>query len=144
MPVAQLYLVTSAYPEEAIAGLLRDVSQFYAGALYPEMAHPPIERVRVFVTAVAPAHWATGGVPVDAGGKPAPFFSCIAMKGRPPERINAMMAGFTDRIVAHLHCERDMVRGRLIEIEPAHWFISGTPASEARQAEIAARAGGTT
>ena len=139
MPVAQLFLVTSAYPEQSITDLLQAASSFYAAALYPEMPVPPIERVRIFITAVDPVHWATGGVPVSEGGIPAPYFTCIAMKGRPVERINAMMAGFTDLIVRHLGCDKAVVRGRLIEIEPEHWFISGSPASQTRAAEIAAR-----
>jgi phenylpyruvate tautomerase PptA (4-oxalocrotonate tautomerase family) len=142
MPVAQLFLVTSAYDDQAIADLLTEASSFYAAALYPEMTVPPIERVRIFVTAVDSAHWATGGVPISQGGTPAPYFTCIAMKGRPADRINAMLAGFTDLIVRHLGCDRALVRGRLIEIEPEHWFISGTPASQSRAAEIAARQAG--
>jgi phenylpyruvate tautomerase PptA (4-oxalocrotonate tautomerase family) len=140
MPVAQLYLVTSEYGDEALSALLSDVSTFYAAALYPEMEVPPVERVRIFVTDMAPAHHATGGVQVSKGGKAAPYFSCIAMKGRAAERLNAMMAGFTDLIVQHLQCDPALVRGRLIEIEPEHWYISGRPASELRAAEIAARA----
>ena len=142
MPVAQLYLVASAYPEQAIADLLQEASVFYAAALYPEMERAPVERVRIFVTDVTPAHWATGGVPVSQGGQPAPYFTCIAMKGRTAERIQAMMAGFTDLIVRNLDCDKALVRGRLIEIEPEHWFISGTPASQARAAEVAARQAG--
>lgn len=139
MPIAQLYLVTSVYDKNALADLLAEASLFYAAALYPEMAMPPIERVRIFVSDLAPEHHATGGVPVNAGGLPAPYFTCIAMKGRAADQLNAMMAGFTDLIVKHLGCDISVVRGRLIEIEPEHWFISGKPASALRAAEIAAR-----
>lgn len=139
MPVAQIYLVAEAYPPQAIADLLAEASAFYAAALYPEMETPPIERVRIFISDVAPEHWATGGKPVSQGGAAAPYFSCIAMKGRPADRINAMMAGFTDLIVRHLGCPASMVRGRLIEIEPEHWFIAGQPASTIRASEIASR-----
>jgi phenylpyruvate tautomerase PptA (4-oxalocrotonate tautomerase family) len=139
MPVAQLYLVASEYAPETIAALLAEASTFYAAALYPEMATPPVERVRIFVTDVAPEHWATAGKPVSAGGTPAPYFSCIAMKGRPAERLRAMMAGWTELIIRHLACDGAMVRGRLIEIEPEHWYIAGTPASQLRASEIATR-----
>ena len=139
MPVAQLFLVTSAYEAEAITALLEEASAFYAAALYPEMAVPPVERVRMFITDLAPDACATGGRQVSKGGTPAPYFSCIAMKGRSAETLNAMMAGFTDLIVRHLGCDKALVRGRLIEIEPEHWFIAGTPASQTRAAEIAAR-----
>ncbi|MFM5906992.1 MAG: 4-oxalocrotonate tautomerase [Novosphingobium sp.] len=142
MPVAQLFLVSSEHDPAAIAALLEEASAYYAAALYPEMERPPIERVRIFVTDIAPQHWATGGMAVSRGGKAAPYFTCIAMKGRPAARINAMMAGFTELIVRHLGCDAAMVRGRLIEIEPEHWFISGQSASQARAAEVAARKSG--
>lgn len=142
MPVAQLFLVGSEYDPAAIAALLEAASAFYAAALYPEMERPPIERVRICVTDIAPQHWATGGVPVSQGGTAAPYFTCIAMQGRPAERIDAMMAGFTDLIVRHLGCDPGVVRGRLIEIEPGHWYISGQPASQTRAGEVAARQAG--
>lgn len=140
MPVAQIYLVAQAYPPQAIADLLVEASAFYAAALYPEMENPPIERVRIFINDVAPEHWATGGKAVSQGGHAAPYFSCIAMKGRSADVIQAMMAGFTDLVVRHLGCDKALVRGRLIEIEAAHWFVSGQPASQVRAAEIANRA----
>lgn len=142
MPVAQVFLVASAYTEQAIAALLKEASAFYAAALYPEMEQPPLERVRIFVTDIAPQCWATGGQPVSQGGQPAPYFTCIAMQGRPQDRLDAMMAGFTDLIARHLSCDRGLVRGRLIEIKPEHWFIAGAPASLARATEVAARKAG--
>lgn len=140
MPVAQIHLVASRYDERAIAGLLEEASHFYAAALYPEMEVPPVERVRIFITDVAPANWATGGAQVSKGGAAAPYFSCIAMKGRKPEVLQAMMQGFTRLVVKHLGCDSALVRGRLIEIEAAHWFIAGEPADRTRAAEIANRA----
>lgn len=142
MPVAQLCLVTSAYAPDAVTALLAEASVFYAAALYPEMAVPPVERVRLFITNMAPDQMAIGGIQVSHGGTPAPYFSCIAMKGRSAETLQAMMAGFTELIIKHLGCDASLVRGRLIEIEPEHWYISGTPASELRAAEIAARKSG--
>lgn len=144
MPIAQLYLVTSHYGEDAIAGLLEEASHFYAAALYPEMEVPPVERVRILVTDVAPAHWATGGAIVSKGGVPAPYFSCIAMRGREPATLQAMMEGFTRLVARHLDCDLSLVRGRLIEIEAEHWYIAGTPASAARASEIRARKQGPT
>ena len=139
MPVAQLFLVTQAYDAQALAALLQEASAFYAASLYPEAESPPLERVRIFITDTASEHWATGGRQVSQGGRPAPYFTCIAMKGRAADRLNAMMAGFTDLIVRHLGCDPALVRGRLIEIAPEHWFIAGTPASQTRAAELAAR-----
>lgn len=142
MPVAQLYLVAANYQDETLAALLADASRFYAAALYPDMETPPIARVRMFINDIAPGQWATGGLQVSKGGMAAPYFTCIAMKGRPPERLAEMMRGFTDLIVKHLGCDRATVRGRLIEIEPEHWFIAGEPASQTRATEIAARQAG--
>lgn len=142
MPVLQFHLVTSAYRPEAIAALIENASYFYAGALYPEMEQPPVDRVRAFVSDVSPDHWATGGVQVSRGGVPAPYFTCLSLKGRPADQLKHLMSGLTDLIARHLACEARLVRGQLIEIEPAHWFIAGSPASEARAAEITARVKG--
>lgn len=142
MPVLQFHLVASAYPAEAVTALLEEASTFYAGALYPDMERPPVERVRAFVSDVRPELWATGGVPVGRGGQLAPYFTCLSLKGRPAEQLNHLMAGLTALVVRHLACEAALVRGQLVEIEPAHWFIAGSPASEARASEISARSKG--
>lgn len=139
MPVAQFHLVAKAYPAEAIDALLREASHFYAAALYPEMACPPIERVRASIIDIAPEHWATGGKTILKGGVAAPYFTCLSLKGRPSEQLRSLMTGMTDLIVLHLGCDRAVVRGRLIEVEPDHWFIAGAPAGEARSSEVAAR-----
>ena len=142
MPVLQFHLVVSAYPEEAVAGLMQEAAGFYAAALYPEMERPPIERVRVFVNDVPPHLWATGGVPVSKGGAPAPYFTCLSLQGRPPEKLRQLMAGLSELVSRHLACAITLVRGQLIEIAPEHWFIAGAPASQARAAEITGRTAG--
>jgi len=142
MPVLQIYLVASAYPEGAVAALLGESSAFYAGALYPEMEHPPVERVRAFISDIAPELWAMGGVLVSEGGLPAPYFTCLSLKGRSAEQLEHLMAGLTAIVSRILSCDAKLVRGQLIEIEPAHWFIGGVPASQSRAAEILARSKG--
>jgi hypothetical protein len=86
MPVARFYLVSAAYPAEALQTLLEAASHFYAAVLYPELAEPPVERVRALVIDVVPDHWLTAGVPVSRGGKPAPFFTCLALKAADRDR----------------------------------------------------------
>ena len=141
MPILQFHLVASAYPQAAMARLLEEASLFYAAALYPELSPPPVGRVRTFVNDIAPDLWATGGVPVSRGGAAAPYFTCLSLKGRPPDQLQRLLAGLTE-ITAHaLGIDAALVRGQLIEIEPAHWCIGGTPASQARAGEISARAG---
>lgn len=142
MPVLQFHLVTSAYPDEAVSALLTEASMYYAAALYPEMERPPVGRVRAFVNDVPPRLWSTGGVAVSEGGVPAPYFTCLSLKGRPARQLQDLMAGLTDLAARHLGCETGAVRGHLIEIEPEHWFIAGAPASAARAAEITARTSG--
>jgi len=124
-----------------LEALLREASDFYAAALYPEMDRPPVERVRAFVNDVAPGRWATGGVLVSNGAAPAPFFTCLSLRGRPALQLQDMMRGLTELTSRHLGCAADLVRGQLIEIHPEHWFIGGACANVARGDEIRARNG---
>lgn len=139
MPVLQFHLVAINHQADAVASLLEASSQFYAAALYPEMERPPVERIRAFVTDVAPEHWATGGKLVCNGAPLAPYFTCIAMKGRPAEQLQKLMRGLCELTAHHLDCPLDMIRGQLIEIEATNWYIGGSPASSARSDEIALR-----
>ncbi|MBT0670119.1 4-oxalocrotonate tautomerase [Novosphingobium profundi] len=140
MPVVQFHLVRDRYPKEAIHALLDDVTEFYAGTLYPEAERPPVERVRAFVNLVEPDMWATGGRLVSEGGPDSPYFTCLVLTGRSIEQHHALIEGFTGRIVKHLGCEKDRVRGQVVPIEPDNWGIAGVPAAVARRAEIEARA----
>ncbi|MBS7668976.1 tautomerase family protein [Croceicoccus gelatinilyticus] len=142
MPVVQFNLVKDRYPREAIHALLDDVSEFYAATLYPDAEKPPVERVRAFVNQVEPDLWATGGRLVSEGGQDSPYFVCLVMTGRTIEQHHALIEGFTARIVRHLGCPQDVVRGQVVPIEPDNWGIAGVPASVVRRAEIEARAKG--
>lgn len=139
MPIVQFHLVAQAYPPEAIEGLLVEASHAFAAALYPEMEVVPIERVRALVHDIAPGHAAVGGRMVSAGAVPAPFFTCLTIAGRPRSQLDAMIQGLTAIVVRHLNCERALVRGMIIPIDPADWYIAGEPASSARKAELARR-----
>jgi phenylpyruvate tautomerase PptA (4-oxalocrotonate tautomerase family) len=139
MPIVQFYLVETAHDPSAIAALLKAASHFYATTLYPELDPLPLDRVRAFVSATPPHLWASAGMLISEGGLPAPYFTCLALAGRPAEQLRQLMEGMTGLIVEHLAVERTLVRGMLIPIDPDHWFIGGQPASLARKSEVRAR-----
>lgn len=142
MPIVQFHLVEGIYPDTAIEALLVDASHAYVQVLYPTINPPPIERVRAFVTFCGPQYWATAGKLISHGGKPAPYFTCLALSGRPQEQLDALMIAFTDLLERHCQCDRGLVRGQVISIEPQHWSIGGTPASAVRGNETQLRAEG--
>ena len=139
MPIVQFHLVETAHDTDAVAALLKAASYFYAETLYPELDRLPLERVRAFVSETPPHLWASAGMLVSEGGIPAPYFTCLALAGRPAEQLNRLMEGMTALIVEHLDVDRSLVRGMLIPIDPAHWFIGGQSASLARKSEVEAR-----
>jgi len=141
MPIVNFHLVEGQYSDEAIAQLLCEASAFYVATLYPDVVPPPLGRVRAFVTLVQPQRWATGGTLVSQGGVSAPYFTCLALSGRPLEQLHRLMAGFTDLIVRNLHCPTDVVRGQVLSVDPTLWSIGGQPASDVRSNETALRAG---
>jgi phenylpyruvate tautomerase PptA (4-oxalocrotonate tautomerase family) len=141
MPIVQFHLVQGVYPDTIIADLLTDASETYVKILYPSIDPPPLERVRAFVTFCGPQHWATAGALISNGGNPAPYFTCLALSGRPQEQLDALMASFTDLLEHHCACERSLIRGQIISIDPAHWSIGGKPASDVRNNEVRLRAG---
>lgn len=139
MPIVRFFLVSTAYSEEAVAGLLTEASRFYAAALYPEAPEPPVERVRAFVVDVSPEHWATGGKLVSQGGQAAPFFKCISLPGRPAEQMTHLMEGFTRLIVDWLKVDVQHVRGQLDIVTPENWWIAGRSAADVRRSEVEKR-----
>lgn len=141
MPIVQFHLVADLYSDAAIAALLAEASLFYVETLYPTLDPLPIERVRAFVIPIPPQQFATGGRLVSIGGLPAPYFTCLALEGRPDAQLQALLAGFTDLVERHLRCDRATIRGTVVPVAPALWSIGGVPASEARGAEAALRAG---
>lgn len=139
MPIVQFHLVETAHDADAVATLLEAASYFYAITLYPELDPLPLDRVRAFVSETPPHLWASAGKLVSEGGLPAPYFTCLALAGRPTEQLSRLMEGMTALVVEHLGVDRSLVRGMVIPIDPAHWFIGGQPASLARKAEVEAR-----
>jgi phenylpyruvate tautomerase PptA (4-oxalocrotonate tautomerase family) len=141
MPIVQFYLVDGQHSDESIGALLVDATYFYVDTLYPDLDPKPIERVRAFVSPVPPQQWATAGQLASDGGALAPYFTCLALAGRPVEQLQDLLAGFTDLVERHLACDRKAIRGQIISIDPAHWSIGGRPASDLRQNEVGLRAG---
>lgn len=132
MPVAHFY-VTTCGPEQEHR-LLVEGSRRYAAAL-----DAPLDRVRLFVHRLAPASVAVGGRTVAEGGGPAPFFTALAMVGRPVEQRHRLLSELTDLLVDVLGVDRSLVRGHVVEVDPDGWGIGGEPASLVRAAEITAR-----
>src|SRR3546814_5281752 len=109
----------------------------------PSVSPLPLDRVRAFVTLHRPQHWATAGVLAANGGADAPYFTCLALAGRPEEQLHNLLRGFTDLVEKYCGCERGRVRGQVISIEPQDWSIGGEPASAVRAGEAGRRARGT-
>lgn len=142
MPIVQFHLVEGRQSDAEIGQLLEEASVFYAETLYGDVTPLPLDRVRAFVTLHRPQHWATAGVLASTGAKDAPYFTCLALSGRPQEQLHRLLAGFTDLVVRHCHCEKAQVRGQVMSIAPENWAIGGQPASMVRAGEAQLRANG--
>lgn len=133
MPIAHLHVIDPT-PEQK-RELLQRASEAYAEAF-----ESPVERVRVFIHAYPADCAAVGGIPVSEGAPPAPFFSLLAMGGRPIEQQQRAVKVFTDLLEDVLGVDRSLIRGMVTEANPDTWGIAGEPASKVRAAELAARA----
>lgn len=60
---------------------------------------------------------------------------------RPADQRAWLLAALTDVLVAQLGCERTLVRGQIVPVDPEGRGIAGAPAAAARRAEIDVRAG---
>lgn len=140
MPIAHVHLVSGSYP----SGRLEEF-QSALTALYGQTLSSPIDRIRVFVLDYPGTHVMVGGrqlTSVGTSGAAAPYFTMRVLAGRPPEQGRRLLAGVTDLLVEILGYERSLIRGELVELDPAHWSIGGRTAAEARQEEIRARQAG--
>lgn len=124
MPVAHFHLVDTSYTTEQRRRLLTEATRCYA-----EVLDSSLERVRTFVVGYAPEHVATAGAVVADGGIPAPYFTAIVLADRPAAQRQELLARFTDLIVEILEAPRSVVRGQIIEVDPANWGIAGTSAN---------------
>ncbi|MAI91247.1 hypothetical protein [Ponticaulis sp.] len=141
MPIVNFHLVEGQQTDASIKQLLIEAGEMYLDVFYPDQEPRPVARLRAFATMIKPEHFATAGVFMDEGGEHAPYFTFLALAGRPPEQHAALIKGFTDLLVKHVSCEAKMVRGMAVPIEPDLWGIGGRTASDIRKAEIEARSG---
>ena len=111
-----------------------------ATQIYAEVLDSPVDRIRVFVDLHAPNLIGVGGKLVSKGGKNAPFFEFIVMKGRSLEQRQAIAEQFTNILAVTLKVDKADIRGNCYTVEPENWSIAGSLASEIRKAEIEARA----
>ena len=111
-----------------------------ASELYAETLECPLDRVRVFMQLYDPSRVAVAGRIASEAGARAAYFEFLAMEGRPLEQRHKLLEGFTDLLQDILGVERSTIRGACRNIAPEDWAIAGTPASVARQKEIADRA----
>lgn len=139
MPIMQIHIPTDEGRPFDFAPLLKEASDYYCDTLYPGVDPRPIERVRVYIQTISPQFWATAGVLVSQGGAIAPYFTVLALSGRPREQLDSLMSGLTSIVAQNLDCEEALIRGQVIEVEPANWFIGGLSATQARSGETAIR-----
>ncbi|ELB87468.1 tautomerase family protein [Rhodococcus opacus] len=135
MPVAHFHLVDGAYTAEQHRELLTAASRCYS-----EVLDSPMDRVRAFIVRYRPDDVAVAGTTVTDGAPAAPYFTAIVLAGRPASQRQELAARFTDLIVDILGAQRALVRGQIIEVDPANWAIAGTAAATTRAGEITARA----
>jgi phenylpyruvate tautomerase PptA (4-oxalocrotonate tautomerase family) len=135
MPIVEYRLVAGRHDDADIDILLRR-----SCALLAEVLDTPIDRTRAFAHEVRPGLASVGGEAVRRGVDEAPFFSFFLLDGRPLEQRQVLLAGFTDLLVECLGADRERVRGCVIIVSPDDWAIAGVPASQARRAEVGARA----
>lgn len=133
MPIAHFHLINPT-PEQQREILLR------ATQAYAEVFESPLDRVRIFIQTYPATAAAVGGVSVAEGAPASPFFSCLAMGGRPIEQQQRALVALTDVLEEVLGVDRSIIRGTVTEVNPETWGIAGEPASKIRAAEIAARA----
>lgn len=137
MPVAHIHLVRERYSDTQVASLLQRASYVYA-----ETLDSPVDRVRVFAVRYPATDVATAGQVVADDGEDAPYFTALALAGRPAAQRRELLSRLTDVLVEELGCRRELVRGRIEQVDPQDWAIGGRPASAVRSAEIAARQAG--
>jgi phenylpyruvate tautomerase PptA (4-oxalocrotonate tautomerase family) len=135
MPVVEFHLVEGQSTPAQREQLLAEASRLFA-----EVLESPVERVRAFIHLYPPGQAAVGGVPVSQRATNAPYFHSVVLEARPVEHRQRLLRGFTDLLVEVLGAPREQVRGGAVRVHPEDWAIGGVPASEARRAEVDARA----
>lgn len=133
MPIAHFHLVDPTPGQQR-----RIITQ--ATRIYAEAFDSPADRIRIFIQSYPATAVGVGGVPVSDGATQAPFFTALAMGGRPVGQRHRVLKEFTAMLAEVLDVDPATVRGHVVDINPENWGIGGEPASVLRAAEIAARA----
>jgi phenylpyruvate tautomerase PptA (4-oxalocrotonate tautomerase family) len=140
MPVANIH-VLAGHPRPVLKALLREASAAFAAAI-----EAPPERLQVWITEVDPELYAIAGEPADEvmqrvprGQAEIPLIRMALMEGRSTEMLHRVMADLSAVVARVLGGDPQRVRVQIDHIHPDRWAI-GVPASQARAAELAARA----
>jgi len=140
MPACNV-IVLKGHPLATLKRLVVECSNTLAGVL-----DAPKNRLEVWVTEVEPALWGLSGVPADEvldGSNRAdvemPFIRMVLLQGRAVEQHHRLIREITASVARVLEMKPDRIRMQIDEVHPDRWGIGGTPASEARAAEIKAR-----
>lgn len=133
MPIIHFHLTEGTASADQERRLLLEAS-----ALYADVLQCPVDRVRAFIQPCARARSAVGGVMLDEGGTPAPYFEFLVLEGRPLETRQRLLAGFTDLLARVLGVERGVIRGHCKRVRPDEWCIGGRMAEDLRKADIEA------
>jgi len=64
-----------------------------------------------------------------------PIVAVSLLEGRPPEKLEALIADLTATVVATLDVPAASVRVILSEVPPSHWGIGGVSKLQQRQQE---------
>jgi 4-oxalocrotonate tautomerase family enzyme len=132
MPLIQIDLM-EGYGDDVHRELIQRCT-----ALFAEIVVAPIERFRATLNVVPAAHWGLGG---DAApSKVSPLIQIHLMDGRPLELLHRLMHEMSTLVAEILNIPVGDTRAYLTEFPATHWGIGGIPASQARAAEVAARA----
>ena len=141
MPVANIH-VLAGHPRPVLKQLLREASAAFARAI-----EAPTERLQVWITEIDPELYAIAGEPADEvlrrlprGEAEIPLIRMALMEGRSTEMLHRVMADLSEVVARVLGGDPRRVRVQIDPIHPDRWAIGGVPASQARAAELAARA----
>ncbi len=132
MPVIQIDLM-EGHSEATHRALLERCTASFA-----EIVGGPVERFRSTIVVLPAAQWALGGQAAPA--RVSPLIRFTLLQGRPPELLRRLLLDVSQVAADVLGIPLDDTRAIITEIPATHWGIGGVPASEARAAEVAARA----
>lgn len=133
MPIAHFHVVDASADQQR--RLIEGATRIYAEAF-----ESPVDRIRIFVQNYPANAVGVGGMLVSDGISQAPFFTALAMKGRPATQRHRVLREFTDLLGEIFAIDPETVRGQVLDIDPDNWGVGGVPASVKRAAELAARA----